>query len=406
MAIHIKEEANRCLNCRKPMCKAACPVETSIPEIIQLFKENKTMEAGEKLFENNPMSVICAIVCNHEAQCFGHCVLGRKGTAVQFYEIEKYISDTYLDRMRVSVPEKKGKSVAVIGSGPAGMTAAIILAKNGYEVTIFEERCYIGGMMYYGIPEFRLPKSILHRYQERMVEMGIHIRPNTTISDALNIDMLFRDGYSAVLAGTGVWRPKTLGIHGESLPNVHFGISYLANPAAFHLGEDVAIIGMGNVAMDVARTALRHGARRVTMYARGSHVAASSEEVQYAQLEGAELVFGKAIDHFAPAGPVFKTTVFDENGKVTGYEEELDAISADSTIIAVSQGPKDRLLLTTEGLEKAPSGMLQVDENFMTTVPGVFAAGDVVTGSYTVVSAVKQAKIAAEGIMKYLGDKG
>ena len=402
MAIHIREEANRCLNCKKPMCRSACPVGTPIPEIIQMFKENRTMEAGEKLFENNPMSVICAMVCNHEAQCFGHCVLGRKGTPVQFYEIEKYISDTYLDRMQIRPAEKKGKSVAVIGSGPAGMTGAIILARNGFDVTIFEERCYIGGMLYYGIPEFRLPKSILHRYQDRMVEMGIHIRPNTTISDALNIETLFRDGYGAVMACTGVWRPKTLGIGGESLPNVHFGISYLTNPSAFHLGEDVAIIGMGNVAMDVARTALRHGARRVTMYARGKHIAASSEEVQFAQLDGAELVFGKMIDHITPDGPVFKTSVFDEEGRVTGYEEELEAVKADATIIAVSQGPKDRLLLTTEGLEKASSGMLQVDDDFMTTVPGVFAAGDVVTGSYTVVSAVKQAKIAAKGIMKYL----
>lgn len=402
MAIHIREEANRCLQCKKPMCQAACPVGTEIPQIIQLFKENRTLEAGEKLFANNPMSVICAMVCNHEAQCFGHCVLGRKGTPVQFYEIEKYISDTYLDRMLIPPVEKKGKSVAVIGSGPAGMTAAIILARNGYEVTIFEERCYIGGMLYYGIPEFRLPKSILHRYQDRMVEMGIHIRPNTTISDALNIDMLFRDGYAAVMAGTGVWRPKTLGIRGESLPNVHFGISYLTNPTAFSLGETVAIIGMGNVAMDVARTALRHGARKVTMYARSRHIAASSEEVQFAELDGAELVFGKAIDHFAPEGPVFRTAILNEDGKVTGYEEELDAVQADSTIIAVSQGPKDRLLLTTEGLKKSETGMLKVDEDYMTTVPGVFAAGDVVTGSYTVVSAVQQAKKAAEGIMKYI----
>ncbi len=138
------------------------------------------------------------------------------------------------------------------------------------------------------------------------------------------------------------------------------------------------------------------------MYARGKHIAASSEEVQFAQLDGAELVFGKMIDHITPDGPVFKTSVFDEEGRVTGYEEELEAVKADATIIAVSQGPKDRLLLTTEGLEKASSGMLQVDDDFMTTVPGVFAAGDVVTGSYTVVSAVKQAKIAAKGIMKYL----
>ena len=204
------------------------------------------------------------------------------------------------------------------------------------------------------------------------------------------------------MAGTGVWRPTTLGMTGESPPNVNFGISYLTNPQAFSLGENVAIIGMGNVAMDVARTALRHGARKVTMYARSRRIAASSEEVQYAELDGAELVFGKAIDHFAPEGPVFRTAILNEEGKVTGYEAELDAVQADSTIIAVSQGPKDRLLLTTEGLKKAETGMLMVDENYMTTVPGVFAAGDVVTGSYTVVSAVQQAKKAAEGIMKYI----
>ncbi len=402
MAIYLTKEANRCLNCKKPMCKAACPVATEIPEIIQMFKAGETKQAGAKLFENNPMSVVCALVCNHEAQCTGHCVLGRKGEPVRFYEIERYLSNTYLDRIKVPEVEKKHKSVAVIGSGPAGITAAIILVMHGYDVTMFEERCYIGGMLHYGIPDFRLPKSILQRYQDLLVKLGVKIRPNTVIGTALKIETLFADGYSAVFVGTGVWRPKTLGIRGESLANVHFGISYLTNPSAFQLGKKVAIIGMGNVAMDVARTAMRHGAEEVTMYARSKRIAASSEEVEYAQLDGAELVFGRAVDHITPEGPVFKLSIFDEDNRVIGYEEEMEQVYADATIIAASQGPKDKLLLTTEGLEGSERGLLVVDEHMMTTVPGVFAAGDVVHGSKTVVDAVREAKIAAQGIMNYI----
>ena len=403
MAIYLKKEAERCLNCKKPMCRAACPVATEIPEIIRMFKEGETREAGKKLFENNPMSVICAIVCNHEAQCTGHCILGKKSEPVRFYEIEKYLSDTYLDRIKPPQVEKKNKSVAVIGSGPAGITAAVILTMNGYDVTIFEERSYIGGMLHYGIPDFRLPRSIMDRYQDLLVRLGVKIRPHTVIGTALKIETLFEDGYAAVFVGTGVWRPKTLGIRGESLSNVHFGISYLSNPSAFHLGRRVAIIGMGNVAMDVARTAMRHGAEEVTMYARSRRIAASSEEVEYAQLDGAELVFGHAVERITPEGPVFKISIFDENNQVIGYEEETVQVYADATIIAASQGPKNKLLLTTEGLEGSDRGLLVVDENMMTTVPGVFAAGDVVHGSKTVVDAVREAKIAAYGIMDYIG---
>ena len=181
MAIFLTKEANRCLNCKKPMCKMGCPVSTEIPQIIQMFKAGETREAGAKLFENNPMSVVCAMVCNHEAQCTGHCVLGRKGEPVRFYEIERYLSDTYLDRIKMPKIEKKHKSVAVIGSGPAGITVAIILTLHGYDVTMFEERSYIGGMLHYGIPDFRLPKSILKRYQALLVRMGVKIRPNTVI---------------------------------------------------------------------------------------------------------------------------------------------------------------------------------------------------------------------------------
>ena len=251
MGLHIIDEANRCLNCKKPMCQQGCPVHTPIPKVIQLFKENRVMEAGEMLFENNPMSVICSIVCNHEKQCAGSCVLGRKGNPVHFSSIETYISDTYLDHMEIKPVEKKAQKVAVIGAGPAGMTVAITLAKQGYPVTIFEWKDKIGGIMQYGIPEFRLPKQILERYQKQMLQLGIQIRPNTTIGAVLKIDDLLRDGYASIFVGTGVWKARNLGIEGECLGNVHFGIDYLASPRAYHLGEKVAIIGMGNAAMDV-----------------------------------------------------------------------------------------------------------------------------------------------------------
>ena len=402
MGLHIIDEANRCLNCKKPMCQKGCPVHTPIPHIIQMFKENQVMEAGKELFENNPMSVICSIVCNHEQQCAGNCVLGRKGTPVHFSSIENYISDTYLDRMEIPKVQKKGKKVAVIGAGPAGITAAVILAKAGYDMTIFEWKDKIGGIMQYGIPEFRLPKSILDRYQKRLLEMGIKIRPNTTIGAVLKIDDLLRDGYASIFVGTGVWKARNLRIHGECLGNVQFGIDYLANPSGYQLGENVAVIGMGNAAMDVARTALRNGARHVTLYARGTRAAASSHEISYAQLDGAEFVFGKEISRITEKGPVFSNSILDENGKAIGFEEEEEQVEADSTIISISQGPRRKLIRTTVGLEGSDRGLLIVDENGMTTKPGVFAAGDVTTGSKTVVHAVEGAKIAAMGMIRYM----
>lgn len=402
MALHIIDEANRCLNCKKPMCQQGCPIHTPIPHIIQMFKENKLMEAGEELFQNNPMSVICATVCNHEEQCAGHCVLGKKGNPVHFSSIENYISDMYLDRMKIEKAETKSQKVAVIGAGPAGMTVAILLAQQGYKVTVFEWKDKIGGIMQYGIPEFRLPKTVLDRYKKRMEELGIQIRPNTTIGAVLKIEDLLRDGYASVFIGTGTWKPRNLGIRGECLGNVHFGIDYLANVHAYNLGEKVAVIGMGNAAMDVARTALRNGAQKVSLYARGRHITASSHEVSYAKLDGAEFVFGMEIDSINEKGPVFKKSILDEEGKAVGYEEELIQVEADSTIISISQGPRKKLIRTTLGLEGSEWGLLVVDENYMTTRAGVFAAGDVITGSKTVVDAVEGAKKAAEAMMMYM----
>ena len=404
MAIHIIEEANRCLGCKRAFCQLkGCPVSTSIPQVIELFRERKLDEAGALLFSNNPMSAVCALVCNHSGQCEGSCVQGRKGSPIHFSAIESYISSTYLERTVFEKPEPCGKQVAVIGSGPAGITAAIQLAQAGCGVTVFEQRAEIGGVLEYGIPEFRLPRSLVQRYRHVMCELGVRVRPSTTIGGALHIDDLLRDGYDAVFVGTGTWRARKLGIPGEARGNVLYGIDYLVDPASFAVGESVAVIGAGNVAMDVARSALRCGARRVKIYARSRHISAISEEVELAELDGAEIICGKAICAIDETGPVFKTAIFDEEGQVAGYEDELDHVSADTVIIAASQTPKDKLVLTTDGLEVDERGLLEVGEDGMTSVAGVFAAGDVVNGPLTVVHAVAGAKQAVAGIKEYLG---
>ena len=405
MALHIVAEANRCLNCKNPRCQQGCPVHTPIPTVIQLFKENRLMEAGEMLFNNNPMSAVCAIVCNHEKQCAGHCIRGIKETPVHFSSIEEYISDMYLDRMTINITERKNRRAAVIGCGPAGMTVAIKLAQQGYPVTVFEWKGKIGGLLQYGIPAFRLPKSFLDRYQARMEEMGVTIRTNTTIGSVLMIDELIRDGYDSIFIGTGAEKPRTLGLQGESFGNVLFGLNYLANPQGHKLGDTVAIIGMGNAAMDVARTALRNGSRHVTLYARSKNVTASSTEVAYAELDGAEFVFGMQIQKITPDGPLFNKAIFDENDQIIGYEKEPILVYADSTVISISQMPRGKLVRTTDGLTADERGTIIVDDNYMTTRPGVFAAGDVVTGAKTVVHAVDGAKKAAEAMIRYMEEK-
>ena len=405
MALHIEKEANRCLNCKVPQCQKYCPISTPIPHIISMFKDGRIMDAGAELFANNPFSAVCAMVCNHGDQCSGHCVLGIKSTPVPFYQIEHFISDAYLDRMKPAVAPSNGKNVAVIGSGPAGLTVAIILAQKGYSVTVFERKDNIGGMLRYGIPEFRLPNSMLDRYARLLHKLGVQVRLNTTIGGALRIDTLFDDGYQAIFVGSGVWRPRTLGIPGESLANVHFGISYLENPSHHDLGETVTVLGMGNVAIDVARTAFRHGAQNVTLYARSRHVAASSHEMDFARLDGAEFVYGKQVVRITPEGAVFKNSILDEEGHVIGLEDEEELVPSDSVIIAASQRPKDKLILSTDHLQGSSKGLLIVDDNNMTTREGVFAAGDVVTGPLTVVHAVAEAKKAAEAMDLYIQGK-
>lgn len=403
MALHIVEESERCLECKRPGCQKGCPVGTPIPQVIALFKERRIEEAGRLLFENNSLSLACSLVCNHGVQCEGGCVLSRKGNPVQFSSIETYVSDSYLGRLRPEPPAPNGKKVALIGSGPAGITAAFELAKSGCAVTVFEQRPEIGGVMRYGIPAFRLPKIIVDRYRVALEGYGVQIRPNTAIGESLLIGDLFRDGYDAVFIGTGTWRAKTLGIPGETRGNVHFGLDYLISPGSYGIGEDVAVIGVGNTAMDVARTAFRHGARRVTLYARSKHVSASSDEVEYAQLDGAQIVYGKAIAQINDEGPLFRTAVFDENDQVVGYEDDLDQVHCDTVIIAASQKPMSKLIATTDGLRGDERGLLVVDDQGQATVPGVFAAGDVVTGPKTVVHTVAATKCAVQSMLRYMG---
>lgn len=404
MAVHVINEARRCLQCKKPQCQInGCPAHTNIPEMIRLFLNGKINQAGAMLFENNPMSVICSLVCDHEAQCEGHCIQGIKGSAVQISSIEQYISDAYLDKVAMEHEPAKGQNVAVIGSGPAGLTVAVKLAQRGYSVTIFERMEHLGGMMRYGIPDFRLPRSILDRYTQKLRELGIHIRPNTTIGGALNLDVLFRDGYDAIFIGSGVWRPRSLGVKGESLGNCHFAVDYLQNPDCYTLGERVAVIGSGNSAMDVARTAIRKGSRFVTVYARNSRVTASMKEFEYAQADGVEFEFGKSPVEITLKGPMMVETAYDQDGSLLTGGSVL--YPADSTIIAVSQVPKDKIVRTTTGVEVNERGLIEVDETGQTTRRGVFSGGDVVMGPYNVVLAVKDAKHVAEAMDIYLQNK-
>ena len=402
MAVHVIDEAKRCLNCKKPRCRQGCPINTPIPEMIQMFLNNDVLKAGEMVFANNPLSVICSLVCDHEKQCEGHCIRGIKESPVHISSIENYISDSCFERLEIPMKESNGKKVAVIGAGPAGITIAILLAQRGYKITVFEDREKIGGILRYGIPEFRLPKSILDRYKKKMEKMGILFRPNIAIGGSISTDDMFRDGYKAIFVGTGVWRPNTLKIPGETFGNVHFAIHYLRNPEVYHLGDRVAVIGAGNAAMDVGRTAIRHGSREVTVFSITEVPAASPREVEYAQIDGVKFEYLKAPVEIKDEGPVMVDISWDEDGNMVKHMETARLFPADSTLISISQGPQDRIVNRTKGLEVDQRGLLKTDAHGQTTKPGIFASGDVVTGAKTVVEAVKYSKMIADAIDEYV----
>lgn len=402
MAHNVIAEAKRCLNCKNPLCRKGCPINTPIPQFISMFLNGDMRSAGKMLFENNPLSAVCSIVCNHGNQCQGHCVRGLKGEPVEISTIENFISAAYLDSLEPDRAEPNGIKVAVVGSGPAGITISIKMAQLGYDVTVFESKSEIGGVLRYGIPEFRLPKTIIDRYEAIMKKLGVKIKFNVTIGKAFGVEELFRDGFKAISIGTGVTWPISLNIKGETLGHVHYGVHFLERPDVYELGKSVIVIGAGNVAMDVARTALRRGVKDVKIMVRSDRYTASKEEKEYAEIEGAQFIFNKAPVEITDEGVLFADTVCDENHKVISTSDKPELVKCDTVMICVSQRPSNLILTQTEGLEINERGLAKINEDGSTTRPGLFASGDVVKGAKTVVEAAETSKRVALAMDAYL----
>lgn len=402
----IKQESAKCLRCKKPMCSMNCPVNTPIPDIVNLFIDGKISEAGEILFRNNPLSAITSVICPHEKNCTGHCVLGRKGSPVEFYRIEEYISRFYLETFTVPEIKKNGIKVAVAGAGPAGLTMSMLLLLDGFDVTLFEAQDDIGGILRYGIPPFRLSRDLLKMYKDILLRLGVHFRPNTSIGSNIMLADLFPDGYKAAFVSVGTGRPNKLGLLGETLGHVHFAVDYLKSPETFSLGKEVVIVGAGNVAIDAARTAIRREHARVTiLHFKGEEdMTANQDEIEMAEIDGVQFV------HYAQTVRIMDDAVRcvrvvrkeNEDGTVEFEEDYADVfdVTADSVILAIGQGPGADL--RTGNVQLNQRGLLEVNEWGETSTPGVFAAGDIVTGPRTVVEAVAFTKKVYTRMKDYL----
>ena len=393
---HIINSAQTCLDCKKPKCQTGCPVGTPIAEMIRLFLSGNIKEAGEKVFENNPLSIICSLVCPHEKHCEGHCVLNKKSTPVNVGGIENYISTYYMNYREFEKPVSNGRNLAIIGSGPAGISLAMMMALKGFNVTMYEGNEQIGGVLRYGIPDFRLDKTILDKIETNLKKLGVKIRKNIMIGKNITLDDLQRDGFDAIFIGTGVWAPKKLGIKGESLGNVHFAIDYLKTPKAYDLGKKIVVIGAGNVAMDVARTAIRNGGNDVSiMYRKGEEdMPAEKIEIDHAKIDGVKFKLHRLPLELTEKGIRYMTT--DQEINRENFEE------ADSILVAISQTARDLIVKNNTGLSLGENGLLQSDENGVTARRGVFASGDVVTGARTVVEAVAFSKRVAVSIEEFV----
>lgn len=404
------EEANRCLKCKVPRCRKGCPISTDIPAIMNLFLEGNEQEAGRMLFENNPLSAICSIVCPHENNCYGNCVLGIKQKPIAFYQIEQYISGKYIRDCEINPPVRNGMRIAVIGAGPAGISMSIFMAQKGFQVTLMEQQEQIGGVLRYGIPDFRLPRERVDAYRAVLRRLGVSVKPNCHIGSNLLVEDMFIDGYDAIFLAVGTAKPNRLGLLGETLGHVHFAIDFLKSPTAYELGKTVAVIGAGNVAMDVARTAVRqNGVERVILLNNRREEDVTATGIEYAETlaEGVECMHLVSVLRITENSliAVDVEAISDENG--IRYEENMlsrHTIEADSVILAIGQGPAS-VLSEKAQIATTLRGLFAVDENGMTNIPGVFAAGDVVSGPKTVVEAVAHTKRVAEQMVKYCCEK-
>ncbi len=424
------EEAQRCLNCKHKPCVAGCPVNVQIPEFIQLVADGKFEEAYNKIRETNSLPAVCGRVCPQETQCEQLCVRAKKGESVGIGRLERFVADWYMANVEKKEvrPESNGIKVAVVGSGPAGLTCAGDLAKLGYEVTIFEAFHVPGGVLMYGIPEFRLPKALVQKEIETVKNLGVEIRTNMVIGKVLSIDDLKEEGYKAVFIGSGAGLPSFMGIPGENLNGVYSANEFLTRinlmsaykfPNAdtpVYVGKNVAVVGGGNVAMDAARSAKRLGAEKVYIIYRRSEaeLPARLEEVHHAKEEGIEfklltnpkLILGTE-DGWVKGMECVEMELGepDKSGRRRPVEKKGSehTIDLETIIIAIGQSPNPLISSTTPGLDIQSWGGIIVEEDTgATSKSGVYAGGDAVTGAATVILAMGAGKKAAEAIDKFI----
>ena len=417
-----REEAQRCLNCRHKPCVEGCPVHINIPSFLKKVVEGDDEGAYQVIAESSTLPAVCGRVCPQESQCEKHCVRGIKGEAVAIGRVERYVADTHLARAdKEEVPASNGIKMAVVGAGPAGLTCAGELRRRGYDVTIFEALHVPGGVLVYGIPEFRLPKSIVHAEVEKLKKMGVIIATDVVIGRTLTVDELFEQGFQSVFIGTGAGLPRFMGIPGENLRGVYSANEFLTRVnlmKAYETGSKtpiqrakrVAVVGGGNVAMDAARCALRLGAEEVSIIYRRSEseMPARKEEVEHAKEEG--IVFRMLTNPVAVMGNEDVTHIRclkmqlgepDASGRCRPEEvpgSEFD-IEVDAVIMAIGTSPNPLIRTTTAGLETNKWGCIVTkDESGLTSRDHVYAGGDAVTGAATVILAMGAGKTAAEAM--------
>lgn len=423
-------EAQRCLNCKTKPCVGGCPVGVRIPEFIEKIREGDIAAAYDIIKTTNGLPAVCGRVCPQETQCESKCVRGIKGEPVGIGRLERYCADYMAEK--ASKPEKSesnGHRVAIVGSGPSGLSCASDLAKLGYKVTVFEAFHTAGGVLMYGIPEFRLPKATVQREIDGLRDLGVEIKTDMVIGKILSVDELFAEGYEAVFIGTGAGLPNFMGIDGESLVGVYSANEYLTRTnlmkaylddydTPINHSKTVAVVGGGNVAMDAARSALRLGAEKVYVVYRRSaeEMPARREEVHHAVEEG--------IDFKYLCNPV--EILGDDNGRVRAIkcqrmeltepdqsgrrgvrpiEDSEFEIEVDTVIMSIGTSPNPLIRSTTPGLETNRRGCFVVDENMLTSREGVYAGGDAVTGAATVILAMGAGKSAAKAIDEYIRSK-